>query len=106
VPDSTKPQIFCCVFSGLCFLTDGVIQPPTPGLFKHSFALFCKHPRACARIRAGMIRAYGAVDCVYPAMMSVSADGAIFLYLAQILIAAAKQATTFKKEWTRYRLFY
>jgi hypothetical protein len=43
-----KPQIVCCVFFGLCFLTDSVIQPPMPVLFKHSFAQFCKHP-ACVR---------------------------------------------------------
>jgi hypothetical protein len=38
------------VFSGLCFLTDGVIQPPMPGLFKHSFAWFSgASVRVCAR---------------------------------------------------------
>jgi len=41
VDSSQSRKLFVVCFPVFVFLTDGVIQSPMPGLFKHSFAWFC-----------------------------------------------------------------
>jgi hypothetical protein len=65
VGQQPQPQIVCCVFSGLWFLTNGVIQPPMPGWFKHSFAQFFRHPRRCARVMLTSLNLKDFRDCAF-----------------------------------------